>query len=227
SIYEMAFDENGNLWLATDVGALERGASSGDWEVHNSNDSYWPDSDYVNTVVVTGSTIWFGTDGGGAVQFTPGASPDEWVVFTHTGSSNNEICSNNVNKIVIQENGNAWFGTDDGLCRLDTSNQWTIDSEIEDSIVRDLAIDAVGNVWTVRPGFGITVIPPTGSAIHYTEGTGTLTDNDTVWSIFIDSEQRKWIGFLGNGIDVFSPDNQQRNNVTYDAIEGDVVIDIV
>src|SRR5690606_3544641 len=90
-----------------------------------------------------------------------------------------------------------------------------------------LAIDAVGNVWTVRPGFGITVIPPTGSAIHYTEGTGTLTDNDTVWSIFIDSEQRKWIGFLGNGIDVFSPDNQQRNNVTYDAIAGDVVNDIV
>lgn len=232
SVYEMAFDESGNLWLATDGGALKGipGQSSFSWIAYDETHEDWPISnDDVRTVAIDGSTIWFGTYGGGAISYTPGATPNEWVTFSHTGSSNNELCNNNVHRIVLQDTEDIWFGTGDGLCKLDALGQWTTEVELDNAIVRDIAIDGEGNVWAVQSqgaDHGLSVLTATGW-VHYSETNGELTDDQTAFSIAIDSAQRKWIGFNGYGVDVFSADNQERVNITDGTIGGDVVNDIV
>ncbi len=200
SITDLAFDESGDLWVATISYGVDRWHSSDDsWQHYNigNND--------IRTVFVEGGNIWFGTYGTGAYRFTP--SSNTWV--TYTTSLIPGLCSDTIHKITVADNGDIWFGTDDnGLCKLDSGSQWT--TYLTGTQVSDIDIDNEGNVWVARPGTGVSFLSPQNTWTHF---TGPFLTSNYASTILADSEGRKWIGYEGQGVDILSPDNTQIRNI--------------
>jgi ligand-binding sensor domain-containing protein len=60
------------------------------------------------------------------------------------------LAGNVVNAVAIDNQGNKWFGTDQGVSKLDGTN-WitynTFNSGLTGNYIFDIAVDALGNKW--------------------------------------------------------------------------------
>ncbi|MBX3057671.1 MAG: PKD domain-containing protein [Anaerolineae bacterium] len=224
-IREIAVDEDGNLWVATDAGAARRDDVYESWQYFGNGTGLDLDSNNINSVAVQEELVWFGTGDVGARLYNP--TNGGWTPYQREGAGNNQICDNTIHQIAIADNGSVWFGTNNGICELDTNLSWTYHLT---GTVQDVAFAPTGEMWVTRPGIGISVLSTAGNWTHYAEapeGEEGLTDAESVWSITVDALGQKWIGFQGLGVDLLSADNQDWLHITYPDISNDIVNDIL
>jgi ligand-binding sensor domain-containing protein len=82
-----------------------------------------------------------------------------WINYT-TESTLNQLCSNQINCIIIDSKNNKWFGTDKGISVFDGENWVSYDTTkgLPDKHITSGAIDKDGVLW-----FGTI----SGSAVKY------------------------------------------------------------
>lgn len=169
--------------------------------------------------------LWFGTDGSGAYKF-------DGKKFTHFSKANG-LCSNNVNSIVEDQQGNIWFACmqsyqptmtgDGGVCRFDgTSFTRFFDSKgLSGNDIYTIHAAKDGKVWIGASGVGayrfdgdkFTLFDKTDKP-HWTRHFG-------VQDILEDRDGRLWFGFSGglfrfNGKSFF---NIRRKGFSVDSVK--------
>ncbi len=127
----------------------------------------------------------------------------EWTTYT---TSNSGLISNSVRAIVIDANGNKWFGTDNGLSAFD-GNQWVTyvkdeaQQTLADNMINDLAFEVATTgpeLWIATDNgvsvMGIPSIDAVTKATPYrTENTGLI--NNKVTAAAVDPlRHERWFG---------------------------------
>lgn len=108
----IAVDPSGNMWFGTKGGGVSK-LSGSTWTNYNSTNSPLQ-NDYVSVIAFKGNDIWIGTgycgqySGNGLFKFD-GANWTRYFMDTNTFGAS---C---VNDIVVDNNGNLWFGSVDGI----------------------------------------------------------------------------------------------------------------
>ncbi len=117
-----------------------------------------------------------------------------------------------VRDLLIDQNGDLWAGTDEGLSRFDGA--WKIFREpngLANNLVQTLALDTDGNIWIGTRG-GINKIDPRSDLSDprnwkkYTRAnTGGGLASDSILTIAFDQQGRIWFGTEDRGISVANP----------------------
>jgi ligand-binding sensor domain-containing protein len=152
-VYDLAFDSNGGLWVATNGvgnGVAHGGITHFDgttWTTWTSANSPLPYDDMRGIVVDHNDVVWATFEDtsegiGGVVRF----DGTNWTIFQ---PSNSTIPTDNVDKITVDQHNNIWVGTDDkGVLKYDGTT-WTnydnTNSGMANYIVRDVEFDASTN----------------------------------------------------------------------------------
>lgn len=124
----------------------------------------------------------------------------------------------------IDRNGNLWIGDNSGLYKLDnTSNTLSPSVTPYKMQVVNLCKDRKGNLWIATDGAGVWLLPDQQSkavplAATYPEKKALLNSN-SVYAIYEDSQQRKWIGTLRGGINILETDSNPFKTIVYQAPE--------
>ncbi|HTJ13335.1 MAG TPA: two-component regulator propeller domain-containing protein [Dinghuibacter sp.] len=106
------------------------------------------------------------------------------------------------------KNGNVWLGTDSGLFRYDIAKGTITGNYLATpSKVMNLYTDHEGVLWIACDGSGILLLGPNESrarTLIFKNRKQTLSSN-SVFAIYEDKENRKWIGTLRGGINIIDP----------------------
>ncbi len=124
------------------------------------------------------------------------------------------LSHSNVNKVIQDQEGFIWFGTDDGLCRYNGSNIKIFKHNSEDSIsisgheIYTLLEDSKGRLWAGTYSAGLNLYNKNTGAfknIHPKEGDSTSISHESILSIVEDKDGFLWIG-TRSGLNKFNPE---------------------
>jgi ligand-binding sensor domain-containing protein len=135
-----------------------------------------------------------------------------WTSYTKE-STLDQLCSNQINCIVVDEKNNKWFGTDKGISMFDGVHWISYDttSVLPDNQITSGAIDMDGIIW-----FGTI----SGSVVKYDgkEWTSfiskTQLPGDKILSIAVDKENNKWFGANRCQLSVFDNNLWKQNFIS-------------
>jgi len=212
-ITSMAEDRNGNIWIGTFYGGVNRYDPNADTVKRFRAEPSNPNSlshDNVKVVFVDRSgTVWVGTDGG-LNRLNPDS--EQFSVFRHSGKLPESISNNQVRCLFEDRAGNFWVGTDDGLNLMnretgrfrhlfhDPENSNTLTN----SEIYTVFVDSGGAVW-VGTNRGLNRMNLNSGKVrrfvHNSSDPDSLNHNQ-VRSVFEDDEGRLWVGTNGGGLDI-------------------------
>lgn len=210
-VYDMAFDKEGRLWIATWKGAsLFDGKSFKTYTTDDGLIDKW-----VYSIVIDKDGIfWFGTEGGvtrydGKIwasythadglgadieELSPQVKYDEKT--RHHSTITKNIGTPNPNYVLattIDKENNKWFGTwGAGLSKFN-GKRWktyTAKNGLGGNFVHVLKVDKKGRIWAGTDG-GVSIFDGKRWKT-YTTKDGLLDNN--VFSIAFDNKGNKWIG---------------------------------
>ena len=150
--------------------------------------------------------------------------------------------NNTVNTITKDDLGFVWIGTNDGLCRYESSNHIKIfqanDPEIsgglQSSNIRSLYLDSKKNLWIGTRLGGLTKYhQPSGEWKTYKKDINdpTSISNDEILSITEDSKGRLWVG-TEDGLNIFNYETESFLSFKVDrknphALQGKAVLSVM
>jgi len=115
------------------------------------------------------------------------------------------LISEQVNALVIDEQGNLWVGGYGGLNMLAPDGKWTTytkdNSGLNGGYVFSLVFDKQGNLWI--GGNGVNMLAPDGEWVTYTTANSDLNSDD-VFVLTIDRNGNLWVG-TGIGLNKLDP----------------------
>ena len=116
-------------------------------------------------------------------------------------SQNQNLPSTTVTSILLDRNGLAWLGTDNGLACIDgnTIRVYTSENGLASNNILSLLEDTKGRIWIGTRG-GINLLDG-GTITQFTTSNG-LTNN-IINCLEEDSKGRIWIGTFGGGVNIF------------------------
>ena|GEM_PF-1213090 len=148
--------------------------------------------------------------------------------------------NNTINKIIRDQNGLIWMGTNDGLCRLDSPERVKIfkadskeyPSGLKSNIISAIEVDDDGVLWIGTKLGGLSRYDYRDDIwetfTNEPENIKSISNND-VLSICIDKKNRKWIG-TENGLNLyvdslqsfirFLPNDNDENSLSTKAVLG-------
>jgi ligand-binding sensor domain-containing protein len=146
-ISSIATAKNGWTYAATSGGGVSRFRFTDAVSGATTYDSVWAGlkSNFVNTVIIVDDTCqWYGTNRGAAFH-TSHYTRIDWTGYTKVDG----LVSDSVLSIAKDQNGNIWFGTNNGVSRL-SGSQWssfTTKDGLINNHVNTISIDTDGSVW--------------------------------------------------------------------------------
>ncbi|KAA3596273.1 MAG: T9SS C-terminal target domain-containing protein [Calditrichaeota bacterium] len=145
-IYSIKKDIDGSVWFGGQDGVTNFDGTN--WATINFT---FPYTARVLSIGIEQNTKWFGT-------LMQGVRSYDGNTWTYYDSTNSGLPSNKVLVIEIDNLGNKWFGTDNGLCKFDGTN-WTVFNKANGDLISDyiytLASDDFGNLWIGYEGLSI------------------------------------------------------------------------
>ncbi len=195
NVNALAIDNEDNVWIGTEEGLAKFNRTS--WVVYNSNTAELPGNNIGAITVDKGGNIWVG------LQQLPHISRPECGLFKFDGTDWTFIHQTHisVHAIAIDEDGNKWIGTENGLVKFDGENWIEYDkSYLPGSMVSSIAIDTQGDIWlgTREPGWSSSI---GGGVVKYDGENWTVYDtanselpDNYVNALMIDQQGNKWIG---------------------------------
>ena len=211
----LAVDNQGRVWIGTRKG-LSLLSPDGSWWTYTTANSGLA-LDEVNTVVVdVQGRVWAGTDSDILSMLAPNGS---WTNY----STGNESLGDHVwvQTLALDKQGRVWAGrvfitASEGNYILDgntalsvgaSDGKWTHYLPTDPSatgLVRDIAVDGKGRVWTATGNGLIVFAPASGQWAIYTSANSDLTYG-TVYTVAVDKQGRIWAGTDG-GLSALNPD---------------------
>jgi RHS repeat-associated protein len=132
---------------------------------------------------------WVATSMGVGVLAADGSTWDIYTMY------NSDLADDGVNALILDDDGNIWFGTDGGANRLSPAGEWstyqTSNSGLASDEVYAVAVDVAGNVW-FGTADGLSKLTPDGMWSTYTaDNSGLLLDR--VDQIALDNTGNVWL----------------------------------
>lgn len=185
-VFDMAIDDKGIHWYATDAGVARRIGDS--WEFYNTFNSGLPSNFVYSIAISSDETKWFGTRSGLA-KF----KNNVWDIYKDTDS---KLPDNNIHKIIISKNGNAIIGTHNGAAIFDGDSSWNVftdlNSQLPHNEVYCVAEEEDGTIWFGTDGGGIGVYD-SGSWDIYNDTNSDLLSN-YIFELKVDNSGRMMVG---------------------------------
>ncbi|MGD8353836.1 MAG: chitobiase/beta-hexosaminidase C-terminal domain-containing protein, partial [Pseudomonadota bacterium] len=142
-INDLMLDEDGILWIATDLGLSSYKKEVG--FTYFSQDEGLPDREVLCLGVDKDNSVWAGT--------RKGVSRISGGIVKETLTVADGLPDNTVLSVAVDFNGNRWFGTLEGLAKY-TGAEWTIfnkENGLINNEIRTVAVDAAWNIWVGTP----------------------------------------------------------------------------
>ena len=230
SVRDIFEDEAGNLWFATSSGLSRYDGK--DWEVvadketlgsgtfqlfQDSQNRLWVSlvepqivrlKKLMYTIIIdTDETnqkkdeplIGVGHGVARSAPMTAAGAVTGWQTFTEADG----LADDYVLSIAEDDEGNIWFGTNNGVSRFDGENWETFksdNSDLPDNVVYQVMPGYEGEIWATT-GEGVA---------KYVSGEWQkFADNQSTLSIFKDSERLVWFSNGDNGLDYYTGYNRQ------------------
>ncbi|WP_430815480.1 two-component regulator propeller domain-containing protein [Carboxylicivirga sp. RSCT41] len=203
-IYDLCFDDEGNVVIATAYGISiydSKKQSFSNFEVSEDSEGAFPY--IVPTAVLAGeeNTIWVGTYGRGLVELnTHQRTYKQWPVAQSTSQSDN---SNIVEELEFNPvNNRLLLATDDGFYEFDpvTGNYELL--HFNNVKVSDIAFDRRGGLWLSSGLSGLLHVSATGKVEHFKNNQFDIhsLQENYIRCLFIDEEDNLWIGTKSSGL---------------------------
>ncbi len=162
--------------------------------------------------------IWVGTYGAGLRKYN--AEKQLVKVFK---TSNSNLQSDIVWKVIVDSNGDIWAGTDIGFYKLNKSGTNFLlftsrNSDLSHNNVSALFEDSRGNFWvgTWRGGLNLFDRNENKFTVFRSDNKdSTSISDDIISSIFEDSKNNLWIGTNGGGLNLFDYETNSFTSFKY------------
>lgn len=181
-------DRSGNLWLATDDGAIRY---DGKYFSRYSTEQGLTNDLILSVHQDRNDNMWFGTYGGGVSRY------DGRYLFNYT--TNEGLANNIVNCIYEDTDGNIWIGTGGGVTKYDgvSFTNYTTAEGLCHNDIRSIAEDGSGKIWIGSSGGGVSVYD-NGTFSNYSVNQGFV--HNKINALYKDSEGNIWVGFSNRGL---------------------------
>ena len=244
-ISSFAEDSAGNLWVGTDGGGLNYfNRKTGKFKRYKQKpgDSTSLSNDAVVSILIDKqNNLWVGTWEAGISILPEGKTSFRHLI--HNPKDENSLSGNDIYKLFQDSKGRIWIAAfRDGLDIYDPEKQkfYHINEETTPGIsgnkVRSILEDYEGNIWVGTEGAGLNRIRVDDDIRiiekhFYYHGNANQSglSNNTITSLFEDSDSVLWVGTEGGGIyhydrgnDRFLPiagNKRLQNNVIYGILE--------
>lgn len=182
---------NGDVWVGTRLFGLLH-YNGDEWETFNVENSSLPSNSIGQILAENDEAVWAIING---QEYSPGClakyNGDNWVLYD---TSNSNIPSNNVCSLDIDEFGNKWIGTCEGLTMFDGSN-WVIysteNSGIPGNIITSVKCDIENNIWVGTYNSGLAYFDGNSWTVY--NDTNSMLPTNKIKSIDIDDNNTLWI----------------------------------
>ncbi len=213
NVIRIVQDREGNIWLATDRGGIEK-LSMGKFRMQNLGVT-------VNAIAEdSNGNVWVGTDNGLYCYDRKNDAVENELTrmckdirIRHIATARNGdlliSCYNTYGQIRYSKDGVTYWTTDDGLA----GNKTRVALE-----------DRNGRLW-VGTTNGASVIAPDGTIQNITREQGL--HNDYVMALYEDAMGRMWVGTDGGGISIFENYKNTGSITTEDGLAGNVIFKIM
>jgi sugar lactone lactonase YvrE len=159
-IMSLEEDINGNIWVGTWGGGLNRITPGG--QVYQYNQPELKNVPLVAMHADLSGALWVGTRGNGLYRVKARDHEIDLEIFQQGGDSASSISNNVINAIYEDHGGKLWIGTDDGLNSFDRRTKKFSVTEIKGpgkSAIVSILEDDFGKLWLANWD-GLTVIDP-------------------------------------------------------------------
>ncbi|HLO39091.1 MAG TPA: two-component regulator propeller domain-containing protein, partial [Lacibacter sp.] len=109
------------------------------------------------------------------------------------------------NSLKVSANGDLWLGNDSGVFKFSqTENAYEGNFLPQRQKVVNLTVDKKGVLWIASDGGGVWLLPPFSAKANpfLSEDGKAVINSNAVYSIYEDTEGRKWIGTLRGGVNM-------------------------
>lgn len=234
TIQEIAEDVNGDIWIGTWGGGLNRF----DWKkekfiryAYNGQDSFSLRHNQINKLFRDSQgDIWIGTEGGGLNRYDK--KNDRFVYFLHDEIDAHSLSDNHVQDIAEDNDHNLWIATESGGLnyfdrKTNTFRHYRHDPADKKTLSIDnigkIFIDRKGRLWVGTRGQGVDLFDKrTETFTHFShnpEDKHSLQSN-VVKALYDDENGSVWIGTENGGLAIFN--EQTRNFDNYMQDDADV-----
>jgi diguanylate cyclase (GGDEF)-like protein len=205
SVWALAEDAQGNLWVGTEGGGVAR------WDPRTDLfDRIELGSDPAMKVaralrIDAAGTVWIGTREAGLVRLDPATGAV--TSYRHRAGDGQTLANDAVYVIAPSRDGSLWVGTDDGVDRFDPRSghfthvgQGAEAPALADGRVRGLHEDRHGVLWIGTYGGGLARFDPSSGKLesfrHDPDDPRSLP-HDRVRAVLEDDAGRLWVGTAG------------------------------
>lgn len=193
SFYSLAIDANGNKWVGANDGLYEFDGSR--WTSYYRSDGLAGANVYSVAIDAQGNK-WIGTYSGvSEFDGTNWTTYQANVAAYQANEKSTTLAGNDVNTILLDRQGNKWFGTFEGLSEFN-GTQWkeyyNATSWLKaGSPVLSSAMAPNGNLWFGSNGWGVSVFNGTSWKTYTKVNQKSI---GPVWSIAVDKQGNAWFG---------------------------------
>lgn len=226
-------DENGDLWITTWGGGVNRYERKKDRFIrymHKEHNANSLSDDFVNCVKEDGAgNLWIGTQSGGLNMLNP--KTNRFIRYLFDKNNLNSLNDNYVENILIDSRQRIWIGTFRGGLNLFNKRTQTFTRFVHnDKDTTSLGYNSIRNIfednghrlWIGTWGGGLDLYnSATGTFKHYKNNphNSNSLPHNVVFTIASDAENNLWIGTENGGLSIFNPQTGIFNNYLNDEID--------
>ncbi len=205
-IYKIVEREAGVLQIVTSAGI----------DIYDTRSSspvfrHEPSESFPTLVDSRDGSLWFVTKSGLRHQFRNDTT--QFEEFRHSSSNPDGLCSNNINKLCQDREGNIWIGTDNGLSLLTPDafqfRHFKNDPDDRNSLSHNVVLSVIegrdGAVWLGTMGGGLNRLDPKTGNVHrypFDEmDSPRSTNGGNVFRVVEDYTGVIWVGMMNLGLD--------------------------
>jgi len=219
-------DKSGNLWIGTENG-LNLYDRENDRFIYNTDFSRIRITDFLE---LEDGRLFLTSRNENYALYLYNPKNDSIISFWHDEKNEHSLSSNALTSILMDDYGNIWISTLDGLNLLDTLNYKFIHfrndkknkNSISDNNITSLYMDSKNRLW-IGTYTGLSLLKYNKEApeksiffnYKYDENNKSSISNGVVMDIIEDKEGHLWIGIENGGLDIIDLHTFQENNCIF------------
>jgi len=219
---DLVYDKTGNLWIASPKSGLKlKHASSNYFQKLTLNTKKSIPSNMLRTLFVDNNNLlWIGTEDVGV--FVLNQALQLVHHYQYSPYSDTSFCANYVNDIMQDKNGNMWFATENGLCKLNpdgntfnrTLHQTSRNTSLISNRTSKLMQDSGGVIW-VGTQSGIS---RWNASLNYfphisKHGKYKKLSSNSIMAFATDSKDNLYLGTWNGGVNILSNQNNEISTI--------------
>ncbi len=209
-VYDMKYDNQGNLWIATEIGLSKYKRDSKTFECFNKEAiKNFPEIKISAIIIDSTNNIWIGTEGNGVLNFDP--IEKKIINYYYEPTNNNSLSSNKILSLLKDKKGNLWIGTNgSGLNKLviekNRFTRYTTNSGLPNNVIYGILEDENGFIW-MSTNLGLSKFDPAnGSFRNYEFSDGLQSNEFNNGAYYKSSDGTFYFGGI-KGVTSFKPEN--------------------